>query len=155
MSHFPLQIMVGRWDELEERAKCIRHDVFVLEQHVPLALEWDGIDDQCWHGLALLTDETGVQTAVGTGRLVLEGEELKPGMGKIGRMAILWRYRGHGVGSVLLKALIEKARELGMVELLLHAQLYAREFYLIHGFEESGEFFDEAGIEHIAMRLQL
>ena len=46
--------------------RSVRETVFVLEQHVPLELEWDDLDPLCRHVLA--RDAQG--RAIGTGRLV-------------------------------------------------------------------------------------
>ena len=53
---------------------------------MPLELEWDAIDPECWHVLAL----DGQGNAIGTGRLTPQHT--------IGRMAVLPAWRGHGVG---------------------------------------------------------
>ncbi|MFX4853884.1 hypothetical protein ABTC27_19095, partial [Acinetobacter baumannii] len=45
-------VEVDRWDAVREEARAIRYDVFVIEQGVPVELEWDEWDDQCWHALA-------------------------------------------------------------------------------------------------------
>ena len=37
----------------------------------------------------------------------------------------------------------------------LHAQTYARELYARDGYRESGEPFEEEGIEHVTMEKQL
>lgn len=119
----------------------VREDVFVREQGVPLALEWDELDPACHHVIA--RDEAG--QPIGTGRLTPRHT--------IGRMAVLADWRGRGVGDALLRALVEQARAVGWRELSLHAQVSAVGFYARHGFLPVGERFMEAGIEHQSMRL--
>jgi len=34
----------GRWDQLQQDAKLIRTQVFIVEQHIPEAEEWDDHD---------------------------------------------------------------------------------------------------------------
>lgn len=126
-----------------EALRSVRETVFVQEQHVPLALEWDALDPDCIHVLA--RDQTG--QPIGTGRLTPER--------KIGRMAVLPDWRGRGVGDALLLALLAAARERGGREVSLHAQASAIGFYLRHDFQPQGERFMEAGIEHQTMRLAL
>lgn len=123
--------------------RAVRETVFVQEQQVPLALEWDALDPQCRHVLA--RDAHG--QAVGTARLTPER--------KIGRMAVLHEWRNAGVGAALLQALLRVARSDGWREVSLHAQASAIDFYLRHGFEPIGARFMEAGIEHQSMRLVL
>ena len=120
--------------------RAVRETVFILEQKVPEEEEWDDLDPRCHHVLA--RDEAG--RPIGTGRLTPEH--------KIGRMAVLRAWRGKGVGSALLVALMDKARSLGWTEVKLNAQVSALDFYARHGFEPYGERFMEAGIEHQAMR---
>lgn len=121
----------------------VRETVFVLEQQVPLEMEWDELDPDCHHVVA----RDASNQPIGTGRLTPEH--------KIGRMAVLKEWRGKGVGDALLRELIEKARQLGWAEVSLHAQVSAMGFYEKFGFQPKGERFDEAGIEHQAMWLEL
>jgi predicted GNAT family N-acyltransferase len=123
--------------------RTVREPVFVVEQQVPLDMEWDELDPQCRHVIA--RDEQ--HRPIGTGRLTPEH--------KIGRMAVLKEWRGRGVGEALLRALVEQARELGLPEVSLHAQVDAIGFYEKFGFEAYGERFEEAGIQHQSMRLAL
>ena len=119
----------------------VRETVFVQEQGVPLALEWDELDPLSHHVVA--RDAAGA--AIGTGRLTPARS--------IGRMAVLPAWRRHGVGAALLAALLEQARALGWTEISLHAQADAIGFYARAGFLPVGERFQEAGIEHQGMRL--
>jgi predicted GNAT family N-acyltransferase len=123
--------------------RAVREPVFVVEQQVPLDLEWDELDPKCRHVLA----RDDQHRPIGTGRLTPEH--------KIGRMAVLKEWRGRGVGEALLLALIEQARDLGWSEVSLHAQVDAIGFYEKFGFEAYGERFEEAGIEHQSMRVAL
>ena len=52
---------------------------------------------------------------------------------------------------VALHALLDEARRRGCGEVLLHAQLSARDFYHRSGFTARGEPFEEASIPHIEM----
>ena len=119
----------------------VRETVFVHEQGVPLALEWDELDPQCHHVVA--RDDNG--EAIGTGRLTPKRT--------IGRMAVLSDWRGRCVGDAMLRELLEQARANGWHEVSLHAQASAIDFYARHGFLPVGERFEEAGIEHQSMRL--
>ena len=121
----------------------IREPVFVEEQQVPLAEEWDELDPQCQHVIARDSEHR----PIGTGRLTPEH--------KIGRMAVLPEWRGRGVGEALLIALIDRAKAMGLREVSLNAQVGALGFYEKFSFVAYGERFEEAGIEHQAMRLAL
>jgi predicted GNAT family N-acyltransferase len=123
--------------------RSVREPVFVVEQQVPLELEWDELDPKCRHVIA----RDDAHRPIGTGRLTPEH--------KIGRMAVLREWRGRGVGEALLLALVEQARELGLPEVSLNAQVDAVGFYEKFGFVPYGERFEEAGIQHQAMRKEL
>ncbi|CAG1009986.1 Acetyltransferase [Burkholderiales bacterium] len=136
-------VRLADWNRDRDALRRIRYEVFVIEQKVDEALEWDGIDSECRHALAI--DAEG--KAIGCGRLLPDGH--------IGRMAVLPAWRGHGVGQALLRFLMALGRELGHRELLLNAQTHALGFYAREGFEPFGEEFDDAGIAHRAMRLSV
>jgi len=127
------------WRDGEADLRAVRLAVFVVEQHVPEALEWDDLDAPSMHALARSRD--GV--AIGCGRLLPDGH--------IGRMAVLAPWRGRGVGGALLQALVALARERGHPRAILNAQVQAMPFYARHGFVATGEQFDEAGIDHRVM----
>jgi predicted GNAT family N-acyltransferase len=135
-----IQVRLGQWDEIKDQAMPIRLDVFVHEQKVPIEEEVDEMDPLSVHALAF--NDTGL--VVGTGRLLPDGH--------IGRMSVLQAYRGLGVGSAVLAALMERAQALDFSEVILHAQTHAKSFYSLHGFEQEGEIFYEANIPHVIMR---
>jgi len=116
----------------------VRFKVFVDEQNVPEELEIDGYDDKATHVLILLNDK-----AIGTGRILADGH--------IGRVAVLKKYRGQGVGKLIMKKLIEWAQENQLKTLWLSSQWHARGFYIDLDFACIGERFEEAGIDHIKM----
>jgi predicted GNAT family N-acyltransferase len=119
---------------------AIRHRVFVDEQAVPPELEHDAHDATAGHLLALVDD-----TPVGTARML-------PG-GHIGRMAVLAEWRGQGIGTTLLRSLLELAESQGIRSPYLHAQCSAIGFYERLGFRAEGPEFLDAGIAHRLMRI--
>ena len=137
------QLREVSWDEACARLRAIRHQVFVQEQGVPEALEWDGLDAGCRHVLAQSADGE----AIGTGRLLPDGH--------IGRMAVLQAWRRSGVGTALLRELVSMAVDRGDPCVVLHAQAYVTAFYLRAGFEVASPEFMEAGIAHVRMQLRL
>jgi len=139
----PFRVRRAGWSRDDTQLRQIRAAVFVVEQGVPLDLEWDGIDAECAHVLAYNDDNL----AIGTGRLLPDGH--------IGRMAVLEPWRHRGVGSALLRELMAIAKERGMQEVVLNAQIQASAFYERHGFVAEGESFLDAGIPHLRMRRPL
>lgn len=135
-----IRLTIGDWDTQRSDAQMIRYEVFVVEQKVPLEMEWDEMDRECVHAVAY--DDAG--KAVATGRLLPDGH--------IGRMAVVKAMRGQGVGGAVLQALMSEARKRGDPAVVLHAQSHAEQFYRRFGFVQEGEEFMEAGIPHITMR---
>jgi len=133
------RLRVAAWPDDESTLRSIRREVFVVEQHVPEELEWDGIDPACAHVLAL--DRDG--RPIGCGRLLPDGH--------IGRMAVVAAQRGRGVGTALLARLVALAQEAGHQRVVLNAQTHAMPFYARCGFTPCGDEYEEAGIPHRAM----
>ncbi len=127
------------WPEHSATLLAIRFAVFVREQGVPPELEHDEHDAAALHLLA--SDVEG--KPIGTARMLADGH--------IGRMAVLPPWRGHGVGSVLLRELLRIADQRGHRHVFLHAQCSAEGFYRRLGFAPVGEVFDDAGIDHRQM----
>jgi len=138
-----LDVRVGDWATLGAAAKAIRSEVFIVEQKIPIEMEWDEADAQCVHAVAF--NRLGLPLA--TGRLL----QPAPQLARIGRMASSQAVRGAGVGRAVLDALLQAARDRGDTEVVLHAQLSAAPFYSRAGFNARGAVFEEAGIAHIEM----
>jgi predicted GNAT family N-acyltransferase len=138
----PLECVLADWRTDRRELERIRRIVFIDEQRIPEPDEWDGEDAGGVHVLARLNRDP-----VGTGRLSAAG--------KIGRIAVLAGQRGRGIGTLILRRLLEEARRLGIREPYLHAQVQAVPFYEKLGFERKGGEFDEAGIPHVRMSLVL
>jgi predicted GNAT family N-acyltransferase len=126
-----------------EQAFAIRKRVFVKEQGVLEEIELDRDDVRAIHFLAF--DST---RAVGTARLVIRQKSAK-----IGRMAVLKKYRGKGIGTKLLRRAIVAAQRQGLQNIYLHAQVPVIGFYEAQAFRCVGPVFKEAGIAHRKMVL--
>jgi len=125
--------------EVEECLR-IRHEVFVVEQQVPIDLEHDEYDRVALHFLALAQGHP-----VGTARVLLKHNG---SIAKIGRVAILASQRRAGIGKLLMST-IEQAAELAAVDkFVLEAQTHALPFYQRLGYTAYGEEFMDAGIPH-------
>lgn len=120
--------------------KNIRRVVFIEEQHVPENMEWDDEDKLAFHCLAYVKNQ-----AVATGRILNNGH--------IGRMAVLKPFRRRGIGSKILKYLIEYHHSKSDEAIIIHAQSHALQFYQASGFIKLGNEFLEAGIPHYKMSL--
>jgi predicted GNAT family N-acyltransferase len=127
-------------------AFSVRRDVFIEEQNVSEADEWDGKDEDSVH-FVVYDDEY----AVGTARLPTPED----GVAKIERVAVRKPYRERGIGRLLMDALETEAREQGSTKVLLHAQTTVEAFYEKRGYETVSDSFVEDGIEHVKMTKRL
>jgi YbgC/YbaW family acyl-CoA thioester hydrolase len=142
-----VDVRLGSWPDLAEQAQKVRVEVFIEEQKIPVAMEWDEADSGAIHAVA--SNRFGLPLA--TGRLLRH----EAGVGRIGRMASIHAIRGSGVGRRVLDALMQASRERGDRKVLLHAQTSAQAFYERAGFVPAGEVFEEAGIAHVEMAREL
>jgi predicted GNAT family N-acyltransferase len=122
-------------------AFMIREKVFVEEQNVAYAEEFDGTDEASMH--MVVYDE---DTPVATGRILWDDGDFI-----IGRIAVLKEHRGQHYGDFLMRLLIRKAFECGAERQVIHAQVQARGFYEKLGFTQISEPYMEVDIPHIDM----
>ena len=108
------QVQTGDWAALGDAARALRTAVFIEEQGIARADEWDEADATAVH--AVVTNLLGMPVA--TGRLLQQA----PGEGRIGRMAVVRALRGSGVGRQLMQALQQAAFERGDRRIVLSAQ---------------------------------
>jgi predicted GNAT family N-acyltransferase len=128
-------------------AFALRHEVFVVEQGVPLAEEIDEHDEtDALHLVAV--DEDG--RVVATCRLVAEGDTVK-----LGRVAVAASARRRGIASRLLAEGEARAPALGARRIALAAQTDALPLYERAGYTPYGKRFLDAGIEHQMMEKRL
>jgi len=137
-----IELRTGTWAQLGEAAGALRLAVFVREQGIPAALEYDAWDARSVHCVAFVDGEPA-----GTGRLLPDGH--------IGRMAVRADQRGRGIGRRVLEALMAIARERGDTSVELSAQTKVEAFYRAQGFVPVGEPYEEVGIPHLKMRRSL
>jgi predicted GNAT family N-acyltransferase len=123
----------------------LRHEVFCVEQGVPVHEELDGRDADGVHLVAVCDGEL-----LGTCRVLLIGPTAQ-----FSRLAVRSSARRRGIATALLEAADVETRAAGGRRLVLHAQTYARALYDAAGYVPRGRVFMEAGIEHIAMEKRL
>jgi predicted GNAT family N-acyltransferase len=122
----------------EANIRFIRNTVFSGDQGIDPELDFDGNDSEAVHAIAFVDGK-----AVGTGRLLDDGH--------IGRVAVLARYRGTGVGSAIIECLVAVAARNGYPRVYLGAQKQACKFYTKRGFTPYGDVYTEVNIEHLLM----
>jgi ElaA protein len=122
----------------------LRNEVFVLEQNC-VFLDQDNKDQQCYHLSGTDNGQLMAYTRIVPAKLSYEYPS-------IGRVVVSPLGRGKMYGVELMNKSIEAVEELyGRQTIQIGAQLYLKKFYESFGFQQSGEVYDEDGIEHIEM----
>lgn len=119
----------------------LRNRVYVMEQGITSVEELDGRDLEPTTQIWWIQIE-GVP--VSTLRVLREN----PHTLSIGRVATDKPFRGHGLASALIRAVMAYYPD---QELTMHAQTHLQEWYRTFGLEIVGDPFYEAGLEHITM----
>ncbi|SHN29087.1 GNAT family N-acetyltransferase [Mucilaginibacter sp. OK098] len=122
-----------------EKVFAIRREVFVDEQNCPPELEWE-FEDESTHFLATVGGEPA---GASRWRKTDKGYKLE-------RFAVLQKFRGMGVGQVLVKTVLNDLPA-DATYIYMHAQIQAVSLYEKFGFEKIGPEFEEAGIRHFKM----
>ena len=125
----------------------IRELVFVVEQEVDAAEEYDEFEDSSVHFLAKVEG-----TPVGTARWRFTQNGVK-----MERFAVLKVARGKGVGQALVAAVlgdIDQHQDTKGKKKYLHAQIHAMPLYAKFGFQVVGDQFEECAILHYKMELR-
>lgn len=136
-------------DEVGKQAALkIRNDVFVVEQNVDPALEWDKFDEM--DSVVMFVDYAKDGTPLATGRF-----REQDGYGKIERICTQKIARGSGSGRSIMEAIENEAKMRGLTKLKLGAQLTAIPFYEKLGYETCSDIFLDAGIKHKEMKKTL
>lgn len=133
-------VQSGHWDKLEQDAKFIRKQVFIIEQNIPEEEEWDDQDMISDHFVVYDQDQP-----IATARLLQNNS--------VGRVAVLKAYRGQGIGRIIMLEIIRQAHQQDRKFLQLSSQVHAISFYEKLGFSIQGDAYDECGIPHIKMQL--
>ncbi len=141
-----MEVIIGTSPEIIEQAQAIRFQVFSVEQSIPNELDFDGLDTTSIHALVMDNNH-----AIATARLLIKPD----GLSVMARVAVLKAYRGQGIASEVVKALVNYAEQQGVESIEIHAHSYLRNYYEKFGFN----FVQEVEIvgEHqlIEMRYQL
>jgi predicted GNAT family N-acyltransferase len=135
-------INIVTWASHQPQLRAVRTPVFVEEQLVTPAFEWDEIDATAVHLLALHEDQ-----AVGCLRII--------DYHKIGRMAVLKDWRNKGLGRALLKQAVNICQAHGSKSVHLSAQTHAIGFYEKCGFAVTSAVYQDLHIPHVDMQLDL
>lgn len=121
-----MEVVIGNSSELIAHAQTIRQQVFVIEQNIPQALDLDGLDESSSHALVKSNG-----SLVATARL----SHIDTGHAVMARVAVLEEFRGSGVASKIVNAVMAYARKSGVRSIEIHAHQYLRAYYEKFGFQ--------------------
>jgi ElaA protein len=125
-----------------------RQSIFVVEQASAYP-DLDGLDQSAWHLAARLESEL-------VGYLRLTEITGPPPIVRIGRVAVSPSLRRGGLGRMVMrKALILCRERLPLQAIALGAQVPLVPFYESFGFATTSEPYDDFGVAHVEMVLQL
>lgn len=136
----------------EDAAFEIRRRVFSEEQNVADLRVSDPDDARSLIALAKIWVDNGdglTQRPIATGRLT--PSPFPGGQAQIAWVATLPDDRNRGVGSALMRYLLDAADAAGAREVVLAAQTHAEDFYRRLGFKPAGPLYDVRGIPHLRM----
>lgn len=128
-----------------ETCRRLRREVFIGEQGVSEAEEWDGRDGDALHLLGWSDGQP-----VATARIFIDGDS-----GKIGRVCVLRTARGTGAGAAIMGKALDVLRARGVKTAKLSSQTSAIGFYDRLGFTAYGPEYLDANIPHRDMMLEL
>ncbi len=144
---------------LWEEVLSLRLSVFVEEMQVPVELEVDEFDKTAIHLCLEYKKKT-----IGTLRLVIldnpqnqnhSKQGSKQRYANLGRVVVHSAYRRRGIGSHMMKLAIDYCKQGHCSKIILGSQIYITDFYQALGFMTQGEVFDDAGIPHISMYMDI
>ena len=110
-----LSVENGDWDQLQQDARLIRELVFIVEQNIPEQDEWDDQDAISQHFVVYDCDQP-----VATARLLQNNS--------VGRVAVIQKYRGQGIGRMIMLDIIRYAQQQHRPFLKLSSQVHAVHF---------------------------
>ena len=127
-------------DDMFNDVRKVRNDVFVVEQGVNSCDEYDGYEISSKH---YLIKKNNISCGVARWRKTQKGIKLE-------RFAVLYNYRGFGVGKRLVREVLKDVLTFKKL-IYLHSQKKSIKFYEKLSFKKEGDIFKEAGIDHCLM----
>lgn len=142
MSDTPTILIVPLFSDLGNLGLALRREVFIREQKVPEADEFDSYDLTATHVVAMVGGDVA-----GVLRILFLPEHVK-----IGRVAVGRDWRGQGIASAMMRFAMDHARDRGESRFYLTAQVDKLTLYEKLGYVAFGEVFQDGGMPHLAMK---
>lgn len=132
---------------LYQQERELRNKILLRPIGVP-DFGWEMNDSRSWHFVAV--DDAKV---IGCVLLVPLDENLQ--VGQLIQMAVDHNWQGKGVGKKLVNDLLVFAETKGFAEIVIHSRADVTSFYEALGFKTFGDEFEEVGVVHRHLRLNL
>jgi predicted GNAT family N-acyltransferase len=140
-----ITIIKTGWQQHRNALSQLRETVFIGEQKISAADEWDDKDESAAHYLVFSENQP-----IACARLLINNAT-----GKIGRVCVLPAFRRQHIATQLLQFIIDDAKNSQLATLALDAQVNVTSLYSALGFQAIGETFMDAGILHQGMTLKI
>lgn len=124
----------------------LRQQVFMLEQN-SLYLDLDGLDQQALHLCCWCNSQLAAYSRI----RILPGKK----QAKIERVVVAQKHRGQGLADKMMTLSMQHIRQQPVNEVRLSAQVSVLSFYQKWQFVTQGEVYDDGGVPHQDMCLQL
>jgi len=134
-------------DPLYQQERLLRNKILLQPIGIP-DFGWEKNDCKSWHFVAL--DELEL-----IGCVVLVPLDDSNITAQLIQMAVDNTRQGQGIGKLLVNALIEFSKDIGLSEIQIHSRSNVSSFYSLLGFDTYGEEFEEVGVKHQHMRMLL
>ena len=132
-------------DPLYQKERLLRNKILLRPIGIP-DFGWEKNDVKSWHFVAI--DKLDL---VGCVVLVpLDGQNEKA---QLIQMAVDDEWQGHGLGRLLVDALLEFSKKMKFREIQVHSRSDITSFYTHMKFEIYGDEFEEVGVKHRHMRM--
>jgi predicted GNAT family N-acyltransferase len=138
----PVILEVPVFSTLCNEAFRLRRDVFVHEQKIPEAEEFEAADLTTRHFVAIMDGEV-----CGTTRIMVTDDHVR-----IGRVAVSQLWRGRGIAGAMIEHALSVFADVASGRFYLTAQADKLRFYEKFGFSAYGDSFLDGGIPHVRMK---
>ncbi len=134
-------------DPLYQKERELRNRILLRPIGIP-DFGWEKHDHKSWHFAALEDEEL-------IGCVVLVPLDEKNNKSQLIQMAVDTHHQGKGIGRLLVDALISFARSKNINEIQIHSRSDITSFYSHLGFAIYGDEFEEVGVKHQHMKMEL
>ena len=132
---------------LYQKERELRNKVLLRPIGIP-DFGWEMNDSVSWHFVAMDKSEL-------IGCVLLVPIDTEISKGQLIQMAVETDWQGKGIGKLLVRSLIAFAVSQGIKEIEIHSRAEVTSFYEQLGFQVFGDEFEEVGVKHRMIHLEI